>query len=923
MKTLSLPALVLLTSGIAVTAQSRPTVMPLVFEPNRGQAAPDVRYLAHGNGFMLFLTDTEAVLKAGGNDPVRMRLAGANLRQPAQGLEATGGVSNYLVGNDKSLWRTNIPQYRSVRYRNVYDGVDELFYGDRGQLEYDLSVAPGADPSHILMEYDGARSIRVNDVGDLVLETDTGDLRIRRPLVYQTDRSGNRSVIEARFRLAGPKRASFLLARYDRKRPLIIDPTVTFSTYLGGSFSDTASAIAVDSSGNTYVTGHAGSRDFPTKNPLQPSNNGSGSADAFITKINPAGTALIYSTYLGGSVGAQTNAIAVDTAGDVYVAGVTTSQDFPTQNAIQPSAKTGRGTAFLSKLNPSGSAFVFSTYFGGSGSDNALGLALDSAGNVYLCGVTRSSDFPVKNGFQSTYKGTNGLSTNGFVSKVSADGSTLVYSSYIGGSGYDGGGGGTDTANAIAVDGAGNAYLAGHAVSVNFPVLSPLQPLSPNQTKSGVVRTGFVAKVAPTGSLVYSTFLGGSSVDSANGIAVDSAADVFVTGTTQSGDFPLKNALYSATGVSPNVFVTKINPAGSALLFSTYLAGQAGSAIALDISGNAYVAGYTTNIKFPVQNPVQTVFTGQGAGFVSALLADGSALIYSTFVGGGGDSVAALAVDTAGNAYAAGDANNTQLPAFPGAFQTKLNGTTNAFVLKLGSAVTPPVASVNAASFAVGVPLAPNSIAAAFGSHLSIQTLTATGTLGTTLGGTTATVTDVNVTSSPAEIFYVSAGQMNFLVPPGLAPGKARIQVTAGDGVISVGSFVIANVTPGIFTADGKLAVGQVEQVDAQGNATIQTLVQYNSATAQFIPTPITLSSGTSTYLILYGTGIRKSLIAQSVVMIGNQTVAPLYAGIQPTFAGLDQLNIQVPNSLAGSGDVAITFTAGGITSNAVHVTVQ
>jgi uncharacterized protein (TIGR03437 family) len=393
-----------------------------------------------------------------------------------------------------------------------------------------------------------------------------------------------------------------------------------------------------------------------------------------------------------------------------------------------------------------------------------------------------------------------------------------------------------------------------------------------------------------------------------------------VTGTTSTSAFPLKNPLYSQPG---GAFVTKLNATGSALLYSTYLAAFSGNAIALDTAGNGYVAGYTKTAAFPLKDPVQATFT-QGAPFVTALTSDGAALIYSTFLGNTSDSANAIAIDSQGNAYIAGSAGSSDLPGYPAGFQTKIKGTANAFVVALASATAQPTSTVNAASFAGGASVAPNSIAAVFGSHLAIQTLAASGSLGTSLGGTAVTVKDSSSASAPAQLFFVSPGQVNFLLPAGLATGPAQVQITAGDGVVSVSSVTIANVGPGIFTSDGKLAVGQAQHVDAQGNQTFQDLVQYNSQSGQFTASPINLGlQGASTYLILYGTGIRNVLNGQSTITIGGQTVTPAYAGIQGTFAGLDQVNLQIPNSLAGAGDVSITFNSAGIASNTVHVAIQ
>jgi uncharacterized protein (TIGR03437 family) len=404
------------------------------------------------------------------------------------------------------------------------------------------------------------------------------------------------------------------------------------------------------------------------------------------------------------------------------------------------------------------------------------------------------------------------------------------------------------------------------------------------------------------------------------GIAIDAAGEAYLTGFCTLPGFPLKNALFpNLTG--QNAFIAKINAAGSATLWATPFGASSANAVAIDGAGNAYLTGVGAYpSSFPVKDAIQPAQLRAQDAYVIAFSANGSSLLYSTYLGGGGNAGQAIAVDGLGDAYVAGFGGN--LPQDSSSFQPAPKGSANAFIVKLSSTAT-DVGTVSAASFAPGVAIAPNAIAAAFGNHLATQTLAASGTLGTNLGGTTVNVTDGNSATTPAQIFFVSGGQVNFLVPAGIATGKGQVQIIAGDGTISVGPLTIALITPGIFTADGKVPVGQIAQVDAQGNQVLTSIAQYNSQTAQFYSAPIMLTPGTSTYLTLYGTGIRDALLSQTTMQIGNQKVTPAYAGIQGTFAGLDQINVQLPNSLAGSGDVAISITAGGITSNVVHVTVQ
>ena len=454
--------------------------------------------------------------------------------------------------------------------------------------------------------------------------------------------------------LASKNEVTFSVAGYDPKRALVIDPTLVYTYMAGGQ------GIAVDSYGNAYVTGYTYSTDFPTVNPLQPSPGGE--YDAFVAKLNPTGSALVYSTYLGGSSDDFGFGIAVDVAGNAYVTGWTSSSDFPTANALQPQ-NPNTCSPFVAKLNPAGSALVYSTYLGGGSAfgciDYGEGIAADAAGNAYVTGITDSTDFPTANPLQPVFGG----GEDAFVTKLNPTGSALVYSTYLGGSGDDAGEG-------IAVDSAGNAYVAGYTMSTDFPTANPLQP------NIGGIEDAFVAKLNPAGSaLIYSTYLGGSGHDWGRAVAADSVGNAYVTGNTESTDFPTANAFqancHSCTpwvyppgqggpgGLMDNAFVAKLNPTGSALVYSTYLGGSgndAGNAIAADSAGNAYVTGWTGSTDFPTANPLQASCDNCSPNnvpgpFVASLNPTGSVLVYSTYLGSGGDGIA---VDAAGNAYVTG-----------------------------------------------------------------------------------------------------------------------------------------------------------------------------------------------------------------------------------------------------------------------------
>ncbi len=580
--------------------------LPLSFEMNAGQTDASVRFLSRGAGYALFLTGNEAVLSLERRRPktnsqsaaFRMSLAGANRNAPVTGLDELPGKSNYFIGNDPAKWRTNVPTYAKVKYQNVYRGIDLVYYGNPQQLEYDFLVAPGADPKAISLDvaaisssHGGRRTpLRIDASGDLVIQAGEDQIRLHKPVVYQASEGAARHFVDGHYVLKGDNRMSFEVSSYDPDKSLVIDPVMVYSTYLGGSGDDYGYGIAVDSSGNAYVTGRTTSADFPTASPLQ-AVFGGGSYDAFVAKLNPAGSALVYSTYLGGSDYEAGGGIAVDSSGNAYVTGATISTNFPTANPLQAAYGGGIYDAFVAKLNPTGSALVYSTYLGGSDIDGGSGIAVDSSGNAYVTGDTISTDFPTANPLQA---GLGGIQ-NAFVVKLNPAGSSLVYSTYLGGSSYDEG-------NGIAVDSSGNAYVTGDTISTDFPTANPLQ------AALGGIQNAFVVKLNPAGSsLVYSTYLGGSGQDQGNGIAVDSSGNAYVAGITGSPNFPTASPLQAFPGGSFNAFVAKLNPAGSTLVYSTYLGGGQGYGIAADSAGNAYVTGFTDSFNFPIVSPLQAL----------------------------------------------------------------------------------------------------------------------------------------------------------------------------------------------------------------------------------------------------------------------------------------------------------------------------
>jgi len=520
--------LVATATAYAQTARQPPDYakLPLSFEANKGQADGQVKYLAHGQGYTLFLTEGEAVIASPKTAALRMKFLRANPTPKITGVDEQAGKTNYFVGNDPKNWHSNVPTYAKVRYKSIYAGIDLVYYGNQRQLEYDFVVGPGADPLRIGFDIDGASKISRSADGDLVLGMGEREVRWHKPVVYQED-GGVRREIAGRYVIKGKHRVGFELARYDRGKTLFIDPVLAYSTYLGGSGTDAAYGIAVDSSGSAYLTGSTNSADadFPTINSLQPAASG---AYAFVAKLNPSGSALVYSTYLGGSVQDQGLGIAVDNSGNAYITGATVSFDFPTMNPLQP-ANAGGQDAFVTELNPSGSALVFSTYLGGSGSEYGFAIAVDSSGSVCVIGNTSSRyDFPVKNPLNIIFD-YNEFGTKAFVSKFTPLGSDFIYSTYLGGTGSDAGYG-------VKVDSSGSAYVTGYTSSLDFPLVNPFQ------SALGSSADAFVAKFTPLGTLAYSSYLGSggpNAASAAHAIALDSAGNAYVAGSTSSANFPI------------------------------------------------------------------------------------------------------------------------------------------------------------------------------------------------------------------------------------------------------------------------------------------------------------------------------------------------------------------------------------------------
>ena len=587
----------------------RSYTLPLSFEANQGQVDPQVKYLARGQGYTLFLTPDAAVLglrsEGAGKTTKWLRLAlhGATHAPAVNGEERLAGRSNYLVGDDSAKWRMNIPTFSRVRYQQVYPGVDLIYYGRQGRLETDFEVVAGVNPQVISWQLEGAEQIRVASSGDLVLTVGGNEVRLQQPRAYQQE-GGQQREIPIRYRVRDQK-ISFLLGKYDRRQKLVIDPVLTYSTYLGGTGGDTADSVTLDSMGNIYVAGVTASIDFPiTSAAYQTTYAGDG--DLFVTEFNPAGNGIVFSTYLGGTgvdIPAQIlfKTTPLNPNGEIFLVGSTTSNNFPTTATAMQPQYTGNQDAFLAGLKPDGSGLIYSTYLGGSAIDFGAAMAIDSSGDVFVVGSTNSTDFPTMNPLQL---GDVGL-YDAFVTEISPNGA-MLYSTYLGGSFSDYGTG-------IAVDAAGNVYVSGYTYSTDFPTQNALQ------TSLAGGSDIFITKFSPGSSaLLFSSYLGGSSNDQALAMVVDATGNVYLTGNTQSANFPVTTTAYQSTLLgTTNAFVTKIAPGGSTLVFSTLFGGNQtdqANAMALDTAGNVYITGFTQSDNFPRLDAFQNVLGISGAG---------------------------------------------------------------------------------------------------------------------------------------------------------------------------------------------------------------------------------------------------------------------------------------------------------------------
>jgi hypothetical protein len=667
--TAALPRAAAVSGAISTTADV-PVSLPVIFEPNVGQFDELVLFRARAGSTALYLARTGATL-VDGEARIGLSWPGATAEPRIAGERATGGRANYFLGDDPARWHTDVPLYAGVRYEGLYDGIDLLFHDAGGSLEYDFLVAPGANPNLVRVRVSGATDVVTDDGGGLVIYTPEGQLRQHPPTVYQEGVEGRHSV-EGRFRITNHGEYGFDVGPYDPHLQLVIDPVVTFSTYLGGHGDDVGYTLAVDDVGCAYIAGSTDSSDFPVLGPVDTSDP-DWRTDIFVTKLDASGTRIMYSTYLSGNTVDEASGIAVDQKGCVYITGNTGSPDFPIINPVQHFA--GVRDAFVLKLSPEGSALEFSTYLGGNYIDYGNAVAVDASGNVSVTGSTGSPDFPTTAGAQVDQP-----DVDAFVTVLDASGTQVLFSTYMGGSL-------TDYGYAVVTDGAGCVYMAGRTDSANFPTVRAFQ------RDTGDSRAdGFVAKYDPNAArIVFSTYFGGSGWDTINGVATDTLGTVYIAGGTSSPNLPTLNAIQ----VDPNhsspdsdAFVAKLDTAGSSLLYSTYLGGKfddVALSLAVDVVGSAYVTGYTESTDFPTIAPLQTdPGDGRADAFVTKVSPSGARLQFSTYLGGSFDDRGwFVATDIAGNAYVTGNTYSTDFP-IQNPFQRARAGLSyDAFVTKL------------------------------------------------------------------------------------------------------------------------------------------------------------------------------------------------------------------------------------------------
>jgi hypothetical protein len=823
--------------------------LPLFFFPNTGQTDPAVQYIVQTPDLTARFRQDSVIFQSHGSQ-IRVRFSNSNPGVPIEGEDVLPAKVNFFLGN--SGWKRDVPSYSKLVYRDLYPGIDMTYGGTGVEVKSEFQVDAGADPGLIRLEY--SELVSIDDQGNLHAGA---DFREAAPEVYQQIGEERRK-IAGRYRVLDAHTVSFEIGAYDPGVPLIVDPTISYCTFLGGSGTTAITGVAVDSNANLYITGWTAALNFPIDGAVQASNQGGD--DVIVAKLNPTGTGLIYATYIGGRANDQGAAIAVDSLGQAYVTGSTSSSNFPLVLSNRATLG-GSTTAFALKLNATGNTLLYSGYLGGTVYDQGAAIAVDSNFNAYVSGTTQSSNFPTLNPTQAAFGG----GTDVFVTKLNSAGA-ITFSTFLGGSGVEEAGG-------IAVDSLGDIFIAGGTASTNFPVVSASQSaLSGNQN-------AFVTKFGFAGAIVFSTYLGGSggSPQQASAIAVDSAGNPYVAGVTTSANFPTTAGAFQTTLAGlENAFVTKFTSSGT-LIYSTYLGGSSydwGYGIAVSAAGNAYVTGNTSSVDFPQVSAVQASYGGAYDGFVSELNFAGNALLFSTYYGGSGSDISsAIALDSNANMFIGGQTSSSNLNLVT-PIQSTLMASSSGWVLRLGvtalPSTTPSVVS-----------LSPTSGTAA--------AVTFTAQFADTGGGSalTSAAILVNTSSSIASGCYISYN-----------PGMNLFSIYS-----DAGTTVVGTVAPGSGMA-------QNDQCAVNGLGSSST-VSGNSLTVVF---SVTFEAGfpgaKSVYLQATDAHSSTGWVQEGAITVNVALGSP-------------EVNSVVPNAGAGAGQnfsfaYSETLAAGNLTNVAV-----
>ncbi|HLV87833.1 MAG TPA: SBBP repeat-containing protein [Candidatus Sulfotelmatobacter sp.] len=693
--------------------------LPLTFEMNQGQTAARVKFLTRAPEYTAFLTSDGIALSLRSNGhllsqansqavpPRRMlelKLVGATGNPTVVGEQPQAGQVNYFFGQDPRAWRTNVPTFGKVRYKDVYPGIDLVYYGNQRRLECDFEVKPGANSQLIQFEIQGASKLALDAHQNLAVTIGNDQLTFEAPTIYQL-RDSQRTPVEGAYQLLDSTHIGFRLGSYDTDQTLVIDPVLVYSTYIGGSGDDEARGITVDSAGNAYVVGFTDSVDFPL---TTAGSFAAGEPHVFVSKLNPAGSSLIYTDYIGGNNQDFGYALTLDQNANVWITGSTSSSNFPVVHAYNPTYP-GSSNLFLAKISPSGSSLLYSTYLGGDGADVPASVHLDGSGNILIAGSTSSTNFPTVNAYQSAASPNQGglYGNYGFLTKFTPDGSALAFSTYLGGSSNvpDNCGGTpcwtepSTNVNGMALDASGNAYVAGITNTYDFPATAGAY-LTSNSTQDNSF-VGFVTKFTSSGNIGYSSYFYESSglLTNVTALAVDQSGSAYLSGQAYSdGTFPVTNSNICDPATMQFAcslgFVTKFDPTGATLSYSTFLGPNnwaTPSSITLDANDDAFVAADTTNGTYSMVNGLEPYSSGSDVLLVE-LDPTGTIQLWSTYLGGSVDeSHAAITLDSTGNIYVTGITTSSDFPVSANAFQGSFAGNTDVFVTKIGPSSAPAV----------------------------------------------------------------------------------------------------------------------------------------------------------------------------------------------------------------------------------------